>query len=155
MRRRLQLCACTIEKRSMGWSMVCAGLWSIIGSAWYGTRAKHPSAQRRDQVNLRLETASHTIPPPLLHRSLSRRARPHPLSSSYPRPHRYASPRPLRLAHPRTHAVDVFTDGGRVWQPVNREGALGEKALIDDIARKLGGTTLLTTLENSLTPGEK
>ena len=131
--------------------MVCAGLWSIIGWAWYGTRAKHPSAQRRDQVNLRLETASHTIPPPLLHRSLSRRARPHPLSSSYPRPHRYASPRPLRARrgciHGRWSRVAAL--------PVNREGALGEKALIDDIARKLGGTTLLTTLENSLTPGEK
>lgn len=61
-------------------------------------------------------------------------------------------------SRPPTHARRACIHGR--WSrgaalPVNREGALGEKALIDDIARKLGGTTLLTTLENSLTPGEK
>lgn len=79
-RRRLRLRYVCVYHRETGWDPSVAGPWSIIGSAWYGTRAKHPSAQRRDQVNLHLETAPHTIPPPSPHRSLSRRVQPHPLS---------------------------------------------------------------------------
>lgn len=113
--------------------------WTMVhhrlGLVWYTRKASLCTAVRPGKPPPRDRTAYNpsTLAPPL---PFTPSPTASALSPSYPR--RYASP--LRLAH----ATDAFRDGGSRVQallPANREGALGAKVLIDDIARKLGGTT--------------
>lgn len=135
-RRRLRLRYVCVYHRETGWSVRS---WTMVhhrlGLVWYTRKASLCTAARPGKPPPRDRTAYNpsTLAPPL---PFTPSPTASALSPSYPR--RYASP--LRLAH----ATDAFRDGGSRVQallPANREGALGAKVLIDDIARKLGGTT--------------